>query len=67
MKSSLIRLVRVIQSNRRFFRIVNRMTDVFVEMFNRYYALPRFVRWATDGFVSRLIWVYRAIQYSQRD
>ena len=66
-KSSLIKLLRLIQSNRRFFRIANRMTDVFVGVSNRYYTLPRSVRWATDGLISRLIWVYRAIQYGQKD
>jgi hypothetical protein len=67
MKASLIKLVRLIQSKKWTFQLANRMMDVLVKAFNGYYNLPRYIRWATDGFVSRLVRLYRAIQYSQKD
>ena len=65
-KASLIKLVRLIQPNKSTLRFTNRMMGILAKAFNRYYSLPRYVRWATDGFVSRLVRLYRAIQYNQK-
>ena len=67
MKASLIKLVRFIQSKKWTSQLANRMMDVLLKGFSGYYKLPRYIRWATDGFVSRLVRLYRAIQYSQKD
>ena len=66
-KASLFKLVKLIQPNKSTFRLPNRMMDILEKAFNRYYSLPRYVRWATDGFVSRLVRLYRAIQYNQKN
>jgi len=64
---SLIKLARLIQSNPWTLQRADRMMGILVRTFRRYYNLPRYVRWATDGFVYRLVWLYRVIQYSQKD
>jgi len=63
----LVKLVSLVQSNQYSLRIATRVVDIFGKAFNRYYSLPRYVRWATDGFVSRLLMLYRAIQYNQKN
>jgi glycosyltransferase involved in cell wall biosynthesis len=67
MGASLIKLGSLINPDRGSLQLPNRMTHVLEKAFSRYYNLPRSVRWATDGIVSRLVRLYRAIHYSQKN
>ena len=67
MMAFLMRMVGLIQSNQFVLRFVNRIMVTLGKFFNRYYSLPHYVRWVTDGLVFRLVRLYRAIQYNQKN
>ncbi len=66
-KRFILRLVRVIQSNQFTFRLANKLMGILGKTFDRYYNLPHYVRRVTDGFVTRLLRLYRTIQYCKKN
>ncbi|MBM4348293.1 MAG: glycosyltransferase family 2 protein [Deltaproteobacteria bacterium] len=66
-KRFVLRLVRVIQSNQFTLRLTNKWMGILGKTFNRYYNLPRYVRRVTDWFVTRLLRLYRTIQYCKKN
>jgi hypothetical protein len=62
----IFKILPLIRSNRFIFRLVYAFIHNIAKVFNRYYFhLPLYIRKVADRLISKLLRIYRAIQYSR--